>query len=495
VPASRAIDGWFDEAREKYRPLLAKQNTATLMWPNRLAGRIETLLSVLRVPWDVPRDLQGHGRSWSWVVRANKYDLVLTLTEPVDRDEPPELYITHFVTRMSEGAAAIEYRELLQLNGEASGGARFALLGGVSGPMALDLVVSSILPAPGLDEVELMFAIRGVLMLLDDYALRDGKPISEDRPETFEVQGSGDSTVEIVERRLAERPDDEEVAPDPNELLVRLHSLIGLDNVKERVESISNLLEIQRRRKEQGLKLSDMTHHLVFSGPPGTGKTTVARLLAQIYRAVGLLSSGHLVEVARQNLVAGYVGQTAIKTNEAVDRAIGGVLFIDEAYTLSPGQGGAATTGGDFGAEAIATLLKRMEDDRDKFVVIVAGYEDEMNRFLESNPGLRSRFNQPIVFPDYNADELVRILDLVVTDNDYMLDPSAREVAAASLGEARAEAARNFGNARAVRNYFEAAVAAQAGRLVGATNLGRNELSLLTGEDMREAREALGLLA
>lgn len=490
MPSATALEGWFDEARVKYRALLAKQNTATLMRPNRLAGRLETLLSVLRVPWDVPRDLQGHGRSWSWVVRSNNYDLVLTLSES-EPGEPPELFITHFVASVPLTASASELRRILQLNGEASGGARFALLTTGNDPLSLDLVASSILPASGMDEVELMFAIRGVLGLLDDYSLRTPAGKEPERAASFEVAGVADPSLKIAEDHLANRATDEVEEPDANVLLARLHDLIGLTAVKERVESISNLLAIQKRRRDSGLKESEMSHHLVFTGPPGTGKTTVARLLAQIYRAVGLLESGHLVEAARQDLVASYVGQTAIKTNELVDRALGGVLFIDEAYTLSPG---AAVGGGhDFGSEAIATLLKRMEDDRGRFVVIVAGYEDEMNRFLESNPGLRSRFNQPVMFPNYSAEELVRILELFVADNDYMLDPRAGEVAEVALHEAEAAAARNFGNARAVRNYFEAAVSAQANRLVTVTDPGRLELSLLSPEDLTAAREALGL--
>ena len=261
-----------------------------------------------------------------------------------------------------------------------------------------------------------------------------------------------------------------------------LEDLIGLDNVKQEVKSLANFVKLQKQRQEKGMKTPKMSYHLVFTGSPGTGKTTVARIVARIYKDLGILKKGHTVETDRSGLVAEYVGQTAVKTNAIVDSALNGVLFIDEAYALVP-----ESSGSDYGQEAISTLLKRMEDDRDKLVVIIAGYTNEMKRFIDSNPGLQSRFNRYINFPDYSAKELVRIFHMYMKKNQYTISDEADEMLKEQLDYAVEHKDRNFGNARYVRNVFEKSIQMQANRLEGRTNLSDRQLTEITASDIEKA--------
>ena len=270
---------------------------------------------------------------------------------------------------------------------------------------------------------------------------------------------------------------------DMESLKTELNSYIGLDVVKAEVESLINLVKVNKLRKEHELPTEELSLHMVFSGNPGTGKTMIARLMSRIYHSLGILSKGHLVEVDRSGLVAGYVGQTAIKTKEMVDKALGGVLFIDEAYAL--------TTRGpqDYGQEAVETLLKNMEDHRDDLVVIVAGYVELMNNFVHSNPGLESRFNRFLYFPDYSVEEMVAIFEMRCKKAGYRLEKDAMERLAQILKE-ESEDNIGFGNARGVRNLFEQAISRQANRLAKKDVLTRDELMTLTMEDLEDTQAA-----
>ena len=267
------------------------------------------------------------------------------------------------------------------------------------------------------------------------------------------------------------------------ELLEELDGLVGLDKVKADVRSLMNFIKVANMRKRKGLKVPTISYHLVFTGNPGTGKTTIARLVAQIYYKMGLLSKGQLVETDRSALVAGYLGQTAIKTQKVIQEALGGVLFIDEAYALA-GEGEDS-----YGKEAIETLLKGMEDHRDDLVVIVAGYDELMHRFIDSNPGLRSRFNKFFQFPYYNGEELVKIFDRFCENNGYAISKEVTDMLLEKFVKVYETREEHFGNARAVRNVFETAICCQANRIADNADASEEELVILTNEDVWLALE------
>ena len=277
---------------------------------------------------------------------------------------------------------------------------------------------------------------------------------------------------------------EEEEAPPPPEKLEdlqkELEGYVGLAAVKREVRSLIDLVKVHQLREQNGLPVTDLSLHMVFSGSPGTGKTTIARLMARIYHALGILSKGQLVEVDRSGLVAGYVGQTALKTGKAVEKALGGVLFIDEAYALN------GSSENDFGQEAIDTILKAMEDHRDDLVVIAAGYDDLMDRFIHSNPGLESRFNRFLHFEDYTPEELLEIFKMRCAKGCYELEEDAEGLVRDLLQEGNRDPG-SFGNARGVRNVFERVLVCQAGRLAGLETVTREDLTKLTAADVRAA--------
>ena len=279
----------------------------------------------------------------------------------------------------------------------------------------------------------------------------------------------------------AEKHSAEEKKPDFDELMAQLDSLVGLDDVKKDIKNLMNLVKVRRLRKENGLPIPPMSLHMVFMGNPGTGKTTVARIISGLYAAIGVLEKGQLIEVDRSGLVAGYVGQTALKTQEVIKSALGGVLFIDEAYSLASGGEN------DFGREAIETILKAMEDHRDELIAVVAGYDGPMEKFINSNPGLQSRFNKYFYFPDYNGEQLLHIFKGQCKKNGYTLTEEAEAEAKAMFEELYENRGENFGNGRDVRNVFEDTVVRQSNRVAALDAPTKDDLMQFLPEDLRDA--------
>lgn len=305
-------------------------------------------------------------------------------------------------------------------------------------------------------------------------------PIPGAAPARAEPTNATSQTRKAEEKQ--EEP--EQVPPEKIEdLLGELHSYIGLGSVKKEVENLINLVTVHKMRREHDLPTVDMSLHMVFSGNPGTGKTMIARLMARIYRSLGILSKGQLIEVDRSGLVAGYVGQTAPKTREVVEKALGGVLFIDEAYALTYHK-----ENNDFGQEAVDTLLKAMEDHREDLIVIVAGYDGLMDEFIHSNPGLESRFNRFLHFEDYTMEEMMAIFQSRCDKGGYKLDDNAHDEVEAFINKQNVDPI-TFGNARGVRNLFEQVLVAQANRLAKATEITREALMQITEDDVRKATD------
>ena len=308
--------------------------------------------------------------------------------------------------------------------------------------------------------------------------LMDGKPANQPRkPEKSE------KPEKPAPQTQAEVPEEKEEIPPKEkieDLLAELDSYVGMDAIKAEVRSLINMVQVYKLRREHDLPTTDMSLHMVFSGNPGTGKTTVARIMARIYHSLDILSKGQLVEVDRSGLVAGYVGQTALKTQKVIEKAMGGVLFIDEAYALN------GKSENDFGQEAIDTILKAMEDHRDDLVVIVAGYTELMDRFIHSNPGLESRFNRFLEFEDYTTEQMLAIFKMQCKKGCYVLAQGTEELVRDFIAEESAD--DSFGNARGVRNLFEHILVAQNNRLAKLEKVTRDDLMQIMPDDVLHAR-------
>lgn len=424
----RELDDLLVRARKEHRELLDAAEAAPLPKDETASG-FEAALRALEVPYEVDSsDVGDQSRSYALYTDAGAI-----------RGVANEASAQIILSAETDNPSGMDAERLLRLNSFAalSAGVCVAISDGDNVCVRAFLGGHDITcTLPRLGQLWLQRSIEMLIRTFDRAAAAHAP--------TCEDPNTPDDQIETLE-----------------ELTAQLNGLTGLQPVKAKVRSVTNMLRVQQRRKERGLAVVPMSQHLVFTGPPGTGKTTVARLVGKIYRAVGLLEKGHVVVAARQDLVGGYIGQTAIKTNKVINRAIGGVLFIDEAYTLSPPDADR-----DFGREAVDTLLARMENDRDNLVVIVAGYPAEMRRFLHANPGLESRFPRVIEFPDYTPEELSEILDHFAMTYGYALTPEARETAAVLIREAWVDRTERFGNARMVRNLIEHALHRHADRLL-----------------------------
>jgi SpoVK/Ycf46/Vps4 family AAA+-type ATPase len=267
---------------------------------------------------------------------------------------------------------------------------------------------------------------------------------------------------------------------DLDSALKELDQYVGLKNIKEHIFELVNLIQTNQKRTEHGLPTKSMTYHSIFSGSPGTGKTTIARILGKVYQSLGILKKGHVIEVDRSGLVGSYVGQTEVRTTEVIDSAMDGILFVDEAYALAGGAN-------DYGQKAIDTILKRMDDDRERLIVIVAGYTQEMQEFVDTNPGLKDRFTRHFEFKDFNADELTAIFTILSKKQELVLEPSVKDILNNYFEKLLAMQIPNFGNGRFVRNLFEEVVVCQANRLSSIQEITREDLVTITAEDIHGA--------
>jgi stage V sporulation protein K len=335
------------------------------------------------------------------------------------------------------------------------------------------LLLSALAQQKHAREEDVLQKIKTFLQLSYGLTFKDAKELTN-------FLGYDATQAKSTSKFISAIPEDDSL----DKVMEELNEMIGLDNIKQDIKELINLLEIQKRRSAEGLKNVEITLHTVFLGPPGTGKTTVARLLSRIFKHLGYLSKGQLCETDREGMVAGYVGQTATKVDKIVDESIGGVLFIDEAYALTGNF-----TGNDYGAEAVNTLLKRMEDNREDLAVIVAGYTEPMKAFIESNPGLRSRFNRFFTFKHFTPAELLLIFEGLCKKSDFIVTNDAKEKLADTFELLHAKKDEGFGNARVVRNLFEKCVQNHANRIIKLPQISQEVLKTIEEADIPEPKE------
>lgn len=438
---------------------------------SRASFRLSPHLSCL-VLSDLIRCFKSLGYSVEDLNNAEGFGLLSAFVHVVDTGMTPDGVRDMSLRRHCEAIFAETMRDLVGDVGELASAEDFALYRAFEGHSDLD--ISRKYLALLYRWASIVAKADGSISQAASDCLSRIMQLSEGRE-----RGTDDDRL-LEDAGLAEMENEEAGADDP---IAELTELVGLQSVKDEVRKLVSFIKVQQARWRAGMKTTPVSYHCVFTGSPGTGKTIVARIVAKIYKRLGVLKKGHLVEVDRADLVGQYIGETAIKTNKKIEEALDGVLFIDEAYSLGDGEGR------DFGKEAVATLLKRMEDYRDRLVVIIAGYTNEIKRFIDLNPGLQSRFNRYIEFPDYDVESLLEIFLLNARRNQYRCDESALQALRENIEEAIDQKGKNFGNARFVRNVFEKAIEAQATRLDLGAPLTPKVLEVITADDIEATKK------
>jgi AAA+ superfamily predicted ATPase len=418
---------------------------------------------------DALRDMSEKAMKLNWYALVRPFDQIAPLRDRIAELETIVTRLANIVARADGPIQAIEAARIKSLQEELTRHLRAIPIDEPGDHAEADRA--------GAQAIEKIFTTADELPALK-------RPAAEPIPA---IKGQGKDGAKKGKKTLSQPATAPKVEPEQKkppaeqlaEALAELDRLIGLAGIKEEVRTLANFLKVQAKRKDAGLPTTELTLHMVFNGNPGTGKTTVARIVGKIFGAMGVLTKGHLIETDRSGMVAEYAGQTGPKSQKKIDEALDGVLFIDEAYTLIASEGD-----DPYGHEAVQTLLKRMEDDRERLVVILAGYPDEMEMLLRSNPGLSSRFSRQLEFVDYTPLELVQIFGMMCQKNQYQADAAVRAKTIVGLTWLHDNRDRHFGNGRTVRNLFEDAIRRQANRIAEMADLTVQQLSTLEPVDV-----------